>query len=158
MDRRFLFIAKFFAIFAAAEILILVADLGQVQTFISGTIADFAGLESSGIFVKVSDGLFEITASCTGLVSAGILAAVVFSLRKPEMGNKIALFLAGTAVLLIVNYIRVLVVVIVGKDFGIVAAEITHIASWFLMSAGIILVWYAFTKKSTGIRNFEGFL
>ena len=158
MDRKIVFLAKFFALFFALQFLALIADLSILQNAISSGISSMAGLEYSGKFIFVKDGAFEITPSCTGLVSAAILAAIIFSLRKPEMKNKFLLLFAGAIVLFIVNYFRVLFVVIAGKEFGVATAELLHIISWFVMSAGIILVWYWFTKKLAKIESFDGFL
>ena len=158
MDNKIVFLAKFFALFFVLQLLILIADLSILQNAISSGISDMAGLEYYGKFVMVKDGAFEITPSCTGLVSAAILASIIFSLRKPGMKNKFLLFFAGAIMLFAVNYFRVLFVVIAGKEFGIEAAEMLHIISWFVMSAGIIIVWYWFTKKFAKIESFDGFL
>jgi len=158
MDAKIVFLAKFFALFFVLQFLVLVADLGFLQNAISEGISAMAGLENSGKFIRVKDGAFEITPSCTGLVSAAILAAVIFSLKRPELKKKTIMLIAGTAVLLVLNYFRVLFVVIAGREFGIGAAEILHVISWFVMSAGIIIVWYWFTKKLAKIESFDGFL
>ena len=158
MDPKFIFLAKFFALFLILQAIVLVVDLTWMQNAIAAGVSSLDGTAYSGKFVNVKDGAFEITPSCTGLVIAAILAAVIFSMKKPDMKKKAALFLTGTAILLVLNYFRVLLVVIVGRDFGIGAAEILHVISWFVMSAGIILIWYVFTKKMTKTESFDGFL
>jgi exosortase/archaeosortase family protein len=158
MDSKATFLAKFFALFLILQAIVLVVDLNWLQNAIAAGISSQSGTEYAGKFVNVKEGVFEITPSCTGLVSAAILAAVVFSLKKPGLKNKTALFLAGTAILFVLNYFRVLLVVVAGRDFGIGVAEILHVVSWFVMSAGIIIVWYWFTKKITKTESFEGFL
>ena len=158
MDHKILFLAKFFALFFILQFLVLIADLDVIQNAISAGVSGMAGLEFSGIFVVVKDGMFEITPSCTGLVSAAILAAIIFSLRKPDVKNKFVLFFVGATILFVVNFFRVLLVVIAGRELGIAAAEMLHIVSWFVMSAGIIIVWYWFTKRMLKINDFDGFL
>ena len=158
MDSKIIFLAKFFALFFALQFLVLIADLRILQNFISSTIGELTSIGYSERFLYVKDGAFEITPSCTGLVSAAILAAIIFSLRKPDMKNKFLLFFAGAIILFVANYFRVLFVVIAGEQFGIAAAELLHVISWFVMSAGIIIVWYGFTKKFAKIESFDGFL
>ena len=158
MDHKILFLAKFFALFFILQFLVLIADLRTIQNAISAGVSGMAGLEFSGIFVMVQGGAFEITPSCTGLVSAAILAAIIFSLRKPDVKNKFFLFFAGASILFVVNFFRVLFVVIAVKELGIAAAEMLHVVSWFVMSAGIIIVWYWFTKRMLKINDFGGFL
>ncbi len=152
------FFAKFFAIFLFLEFLVVNFPVVPLQEFIARTLASFLGLGYSGSLVFVSEGAFEITASCTGLVSASVLAAIIFSLKKPELKEKAVVFAAGFVALLVVNYFRVLLVLWSGKEFGIAVAEIVHVLSWFVTSGAVIAAWYFFTKKTAGIKDFSGFL
>ncbi len=156
--KEILFLAKFFAIFLILEWAINTIDLSAAQALIASTVAGFMGLKTVGNLIFVSDGAFEIVPSCTGLVSTGILAAIIFSMKKPELGKKIAIFAAGSLLLIALNYFRVMTVVLIGKLYGVQAGEITHIISWFSTAAFVIGLWYYFTKKITGVKNFSGFL
>lgn len=156
--KEFAFFAKFFAVFFALELAIHIIPLKWLEVFIASTQAGMLRLESAGSLIFVEGGTFEITPSCTGLVSAGVLAALVFSLKKPGMREKIIVFASGTALLLIVNYFRVLAVVWSGTFFGAGFAEMLHMVSWFATSAAILGAWYFFTKKISGVKDFSGFL
>ncbi len=115
-------------------------------------------MPSSENLVFVKDGVFEITPSCTGLVSTSILAAIVYSLKKSGLKRKTLIFLAGASMLIFLNYFRVLAVLWTGKEFGTNAAGITHVVSWFSTTIFVLVLWYYFTKKITGAKNFSDFI
>ena len=79
MDNKIVFLAKFFALFFILQFLVVVFDLSFMQNAIASGISELVGIEHSGKFVFVEGGAFEITPSCTGLVSAAILAEIIFS-------------------------------------------------------------------------------
>ena len=147
------FLAKFFAIFLLLQALVLIAPLEPIETAIAGFEAGVLGLQNTGNLIVTGNGNFEIAASCTGLVSAAVLAAVVFSLRKPGMRKKLAVFGAGTLLLLGFNLVRVYFVLWSAR-FGIGTAELLHIASWYATSAVVIGAWFYLTKKIAGVKNF----
>ena len=156
--KELVFLLKFFAIFAFAEAFIFLLDFSALENFIASSSAYWLGLASSGNLVFVPDGIFEINPQCLGLVSGSVLAAIIFSLKKPEILEKTVIFLCGFALLLVLNYLRILLVILSGKTFGIEAGGIVHIASWFTTAALVLGLWYYFTKKLTGARSFSGFL
>jgi exosortase/archaeosortase family protein len=131
-----------------------VLDLSFIQEPIAGFTAGAVGAKANGIFIEVGKEVFEVTASCTGIISASILAAIIFSLRKPELKKKILFFLGGAIILFTVNLLRLYLVLSVGKAYGVAAADLAHIASWFAMSAAIIMLWYYGTKKLIGVKEF----
>ncbi|HLC78963.1 MAG TPA: exosortase/archaeosortase family protein [archaeon] len=157
-EREAAFFVKFFLIFFAAEFLIFALDFSLLENFIAKTIGDFFSLSNSSNMIFVGGSIFEITASCTGLVSSSVLGAIIFSLKKPRIREKIGIFFAGVVLLLVLNYFRVIGVIFFAKEFGVQAGEITHTLSWFATSVFIIVLWYYFTKKFTGAKNFSGFL
>ncbi|MCR4368771.1 MAG: exosortase/archaeosortase family protein [archaeon] len=157
-DARLAFLAKFFAIFALAELLLFTLDLSIIQNFIASSIALQLGLDFAGNYIFAKGGVFVIVPSCTGLVGTSVLGAIIFSLKKPEVRQKIAIFFAGAILLIILNYFRVLFVVWLGAEFGMGLAEIAHVVSWFVASSFVIVLWYFFTKKAAGIKDFSGFL
>ncbi|MBI4210758.1 MAG: exosortase/archaeosortase family protein [Candidatus Diapherotrites archaeon] len=157
-QNELLFLAKFTAIFAAAELLINTLDFSWLENALAAYAASPIGLQAYGNTVTAGTGSFEVNASCTGLVSASVLAAIIFSLRKPDLKEKAGIFLGGTAILFALNYFRVMLVLLIGKNFGPGAAETAHIISWFTTSAFIIALWYLFTKRMTGTKDFSGFL
>ncbi|MCR4335307.1 MAG: exosortase/archaeosortase family protein [archaeon] len=158
-DKRYLiFLLKFFVIFLFLEFFIFATNLTFLQEFIAKTQAEFFGLRYAGNFVFVSDGIFEIVPECTGIVSTSILASIIFSLKKPEMKKKLLIFGLGFVLLFIVNYLRVLSIIWIGMEYGIENAEILHVTSWFASSGLVIALWYYFTKRITGAKNFKGFL
>ena len=156
--KELLFLLKFFMIFAAAEALLIYADFSTLESFIAGSAAQWLGLAHSANLIFLQDGTFEINSHCTGLVSASVLAAIVFSLRRPDLPKKAGIFLAGFSLLLVLNYFRVFLVVWTGKTYGIGAGEIVHVASWFTSAAFVLALWYYITKKITGADDFSGFL
>ena len=157
-EGEIVFLAKFFAIFLALEAIVNILDFSALQEFIAKSLAAVLDLRSSHSTVFVQGGSFEINASCTGLVSSSVLAAVVFSLKKPDIRSKAIIFISGSLLLLLLNYLRVLVVLWAGKEFGTAAAEALHIASWFTTTAFVLGLWYYFTKKVTGSKSFADFM
>lgn len=152
------FLAKFFAIFFTLEAAINYFGFSALQNFIASSGAAALGLKSSESLVFVKSGVFDINPSCTGLVSSSILFAIVFSLRKPSTREKATIIIAGAALLLALNYFRVIAVLWTGKEFGVEAAEAVHIASWFSTTVFVLALWYFFTKKITGAKNFSDFM
>tara|TARA_Y100000310_G_scaffold343831_2_gene453360 strand:- start:16331 stop:16816 length:486 start_codon:yes stop_codon:yes gene_type:complete len=159
LDKKYLiFLVKFFAIFLFLEFFVFGTNLTFLQEFIAKTQADFLGLRYVNNLIFVSDGIFEIVPECTGIVSASILASIIFSMKKPEMKKKFFIFGLGFVLLFIVNYLRVLSIIWVGMEFGIENAELLHITSWFVSSGLVLGLWYYFTKRITGEKNLSGFL
>lgn len=156
--KMLLFLAKFFALFFISSYVIENADLAPLNPLIAGITATATGLSSSGnaVFVPSTGETFLVTNLCTGLLSASILLSIIFSLKKPALGKKIIVFLAGMVLLLLINIPRVALVLAAAKNgFD---AETAHVASWFLMSAAVVALWYYGTKKIAGTKNFEELL
>lgn len=156
--KSFVFLSKFFAFFGFFQWMLFVVDTSWLQNFLAGIEAGLLGLARNGNILFIGREAYAIVPSCTGLVSAIVLGAIVFSLKKPSMKEKTGIFSIGVIVLLLVNIVRVYIVLLVGKEFGVQAADTVHVATWFAMSGAIIWAWYFFTKKMTGIKNFDGFL
>lgn len=153
------FLAKFFIIFSALEAGINYFGFKWLQGFIAASQAALLGLRSAGDLVFLHGGeIFEVSPSCTGLVSGGILFAIVFSLKKPQLWKKAAIFAAGALLLLVLNYFRVIAVLWTGKTYGAGAADIVHVASWFSTTIFVLALWYYFTKKITGAKDFSDFM
>lgn len=147
------FCAKFFIIYFVLQYLIELADLSALNNFIAYSSASLLGLGYEGNIVFVNGAIFTITNFCTGLVSASVLAAIVFSLRKPALGKKVVLFLGGLVLLLLINIPRVSLVLysaMMGLD-----AELVHTLTWFIMSAAVLLIWYYGTKRVAKVKDFS---
>ncbi len=153
-----LFLLKFFMIFSVFEAAVNYFGFAPLQEFIASSQAQLLGLESSGDLVFVKGGIFQISPSCTGLVSMSILFAIVFSLCRPELPKKIFIFLIGAILLLFLNYPRVLAVLWTGREFGPGAAQVVHMLSWFSTTVFVLALWYYFTKKITGAKDFSDFM
>lgn len=151
-----LFAIKFFAIFAILNFLIEIADMSFLTSSITQIAATILGLEYLLNVVYVNNSLFIVSNLCTGLVSASILAAIIFSLNKPELSKKVTLFLAGLAILLVVNVPRIIFVLFVAK-YGF-DAEIVHELTWFVMSGIVLLIWYFGSKRLLKIKEISELL
>lgn len=153
-----IFLAKFFAIFFSLEAIINYFGFKPLEIFIASSQAGLLGMQGFQNYVLAKGGTFEINPSCTGLVSSSILAATVFALKKPDLKKKAMIFIAGTVLLLVLNYFRVLAVLWTGREYGIANAEIVHIASWFSTTVLVLALWYYFTKRITSAKNFSDFM
>ncbi len=152
--KELVFLVKFFAIYLVLQGLIMLAPLGGLQNFIALLGAGLLGLESGGNAIGAGGGTFIIAANCTGLVSASILAAVVFSLKKPEFKKKLLVFAAGAVALMLLNIVRLYIVLLVALGFGMQWADTAHIVSWFTTAALVLAAWYFGTKKIANVANF----
>ena len=158
MQREIIFLVKFFVIFGILEALIFYSDMSFIQNPIAGFEAGLLGLGHEGNSILLDGQSFNIASSCTGLVSSAVLAAIIFSLRKPELGKKLGIFAIGAAALLLLNLVRIYIVLLFGIYYGAQLAEAMHVVSWLTTSAAIILLWYYLTKRLYKIRDFAGFM
>lgn len=156
--RAIVFLAKFFLIYAALQALVLLLPMNSLLEFIAGTEASWLGLQAQGNAILFDSHNFEIAENCSGLVSISVLAAIIFSLRKPELRKKIALFAFGTAILFPLNLLRVYFVLLAAISFNAEIAETLHVATWFITSAIIIVLWYFLTKRIAKVKDFSGLL
>ena len=150
--------AKFALLYIVLQAAIQFSPLGPLENAIASIEAGWLGLENEGSLIHTSNGLFEINASCTGLVSASVLAAVIFALKKPKLKKKIAVFLAGGISLFVLNFVRVFVVLLVAQIWGSGAAEIVHTVSWISTAALVLTVWYFGMKKIAKVKDFSSLL
>ncbi|VVB74177.1 Uncharacterised protein [uncultured archaeon] len=147
------FCAKFFVIYFVLQFLIELADLSSLNNFIAYASASLIGIGYLGNTVFVAGEVFTVTNLCTGLVSASVLAAIVFSLRRPKLGQKAILFTSGLVLLMLINIPRVSLVLysaMLGFD-----AELVHTFTWFIMSAAVLLIWYYGTKRIAKVKDFS---
>jgi exosortase/archaeosortase family protein len=156
--REAFFILKFFAIFLILELALHIIGFEQLQNMIAKSQAKVFNLVSEGNNIFLDAGVFEINPSCTGLVSGIILAAIIFSLKKPDLPKKIFILISGSLVLFVINYFRVLIVIWAGIEFGMQAAEAVHVVSWFSTTFFVFGAWYYFTKLVSGAKNFDDFI
>jgi len=156
--KALVFLVKFFAVYGILQAIIIFAPLQPLLEFIASTEAGFLGTQAIGNVVSFNGHNFEIVPNCTGLMGISVLAAIVFSLRKPELKKKICLFALGAAILFPVNLLRVYLVLLSARAFNPEAVENLHIATWFITSAIIIALWYYMTKKVAKVEEFSDFL
>ena len=153
-----LFLIKFFLIYAILQTIILMAPLEPLQNSIAEFEAGLLGLEAEGNTIPVNSNRFEIVANCTGLMSISVLAAIIFSLRKPELKKKIMLFAAGAIILFPLNLLRVYLVIVTATTINPELAEILHTITWFTTSAIILAMWYYLTKRIAKVKDFPTLL
>ncbi len=148
------FLVKFFVIYAVLQTIILIAPIEPLQNSIASLQASWLGLEVTGNTIDFGAHQFEIVPNCTGLVGISVLAAIIFSLRKPKMKKKLSLMGIGAVILFPLNLLRVYLVILTAVSFNPAAAEILHITTWFVTSAAILIIWYYLTKKVAKVKEF----
>lgn len=156
--KAFIFFIKFMVIFFFLHALIYFIDISWLQNSIAALTAQALNLRFEGSRIFIQEQVFEISKSCTGLISSFILSAIIFSLKKPEFKVKVITYAIGTIALLLINLFRVFVVLVAGIYYGVFMAEALHVLSWFVMSGLIIALWYYFNQRIFAIKSFEGFL
>lgn len=147
------FLAKFFIIYFALQFLILVIDLSFLENWLAALEGNWVQGTVEGNRIALNEGLFEINAQCTGLVSGIILAAVVFSLKKPGWGKKFKLWLLGAVVLFLLNLARVYLVLLVAKQYGLYWAGVAHQISWFSTAVFILVIWLLLSKRLAKVKS-----
>ena len=152
-QNAFFFLAGFFLIFAALQFFILILDFSALNNALASLQGNWLDLPVTANRLAVSGGVFSIDNSCTGLVSAAILAAVVFSVKKPGLKTKFKLWLVSAAILFVLNLLRLYLVLWTGKHFGVATAETVHTVSWISTAVFILIVWFFLTKKIAGVRH-----
>ena len=151
--RELIFLAKFFLIYGISQAVIQVAPMSFVTEPIASFEASLLGLKNEQNSIIAEPATFVINNSCTGFVSISVLAAIVFSFRRPKLRKKLAVFVPCAVALFFVNLLRVYIVLFFGVMVSYELAEPVHIASWFLMSGAIIALWYEATKRFAGISD-----
>jgi len=149
------FLIKFFAIYIVLQSAIVVAPIEPLKEGIASFEAGLLGLEYEGNSIIFNGHRAEIVANCTGLMSISVLAAIVFSLKRPAFKKKLGLFMAGAAVLFPVNLFRVYLVLLAANEFELETFEAIHTTTWFAMSAAILILWYYLTKRVTKEKELE---
>jgi len=159
LKKAVFFLAKFLVIFSILQFLIISVDLSALENALAQLVAQLLHLSFSGNEIQVpSGGAFVINNQCTGLLSGAVLAAVVFSLQKPSLRKKFEMFLAGAIVLFLLNIPRLLLVVWVGREFGLAAADAVHVGTWLLTTVLVLAAWFVGTRKIAKISDFSELL
>jgi len=156
--RELIFLIKFFLIYGVLQAIIQIAPMGFVTEPIASFEAALFGLESEHNSIIAGPATFVINNSCTGFVSVSVLAAIVFSFRRPKLKKKLAVFIPCAIALFIINLLRVYIVLFFGIMVSYQLAEPVHVASWFLMSGAIIALWYEGTRRLAGIKDLSQLL
>jgi exosortase/archaeosortase family protein len=156
--KAIVFLAKFFLIYALLQLAIVSLPLGPLENGIALLEAGALGLRSEGNAIFLGPQEFSIVPNCTGLAGISVLASIIFALNRPEFKKKAALLALGTAVLFPLNILRIYLVLLAAISFGPKLAEVLHIASWFAVSAAIIVLWYWLTKRLAGAKEFTSLL
>ncbi len=148
-----LFLAKFLVIFFILTFLINSVDLSFFSEKEAALVAGVVGLQSQGNAVFLSEKTFFVTNNCLGLITASILAALIFSFKKPDLKKKLGLFAAGFVLIMVVNVFRLWFVLFSATNgFD---AELVHTVTWFFMSGVVLFIWYYGSKKCFGKEVYE---
>jgi exosortase/archaeosortase family protein len=151
--RELIFLIKFFLIYGILQAIIQIAPMDFVTEPIASFEASLLGLKSEQNSIIAGPATFVINNSCTGFVSVSVLAAIVFSFRRPELRRKLAVFVPCAVTLFFINLLRVYIVLFFGITVSYELAEPVHVASWFFMSGAIIALWYEATRRFAGIKD-----
>jgi len=156
--KALVFLVKFFAIYSVLQYLIIAMPLAWLKQWIAGFEAGMLGLEAVGNAILLQGHRFEIVANCTGLMGISVLAAIIFSLRRPGLKAKAVVFAFGALILFPLNLFRVYLVLLAATVWGAGVAETLHVFTWFTTSALILGLWYYITKKAAGKKEFSKML
>ncbi len=156
--KAIIFLIKFFVIYTILQFLILALPLEFVENGIAEIEANAIGARAEGNMIEGREQSFQIVPNCTGLVGISILAAIIFSLRKPELKKKLVLLGIGTVILFPLNLLRIYFVLRVSILSNAEIGEILHMTTWFISAATILVIWYYLTKKVAKVKRFNELL
>ncbi len=156
--KTLLFLIKFTLIFSVLHFLVWTIPTTFIQKWIALIQANAFNLPVEGNLMFIETQKILINPSCTGLVSISIIAAIIFSLSKPEIKQKIKIFLAASAIMFVLNLIRIYFVLWVGINYGVHLISIVHEISWMATALFIVMLWYYFTKKIAKVEEFNELL
>ncbi len=157
-NKTIFFLIKFTVIFSALHYLVWSIPLNFLQNWIAFLQAGFFGLPLQENLVFLEEKQILINPSCTGLISISILAAIIFSLKKPEMKKKMQIFVLAGTIMFFLNLLRIYFVLWSGLNFGEELIGVLHEISWMTTAVFIIGLWYYFTKKITKVKEFNELL
>ncbi len=152
------FLVKFGVIFAVLHYLVWSIPTSFLQNWIALIQSNAFGLQLNENLLLLGKQKILINPSCTGLISISILAAIIFSLTKPELKKKLQIFLFASAIMFILNLLRIYFVLWAGINFGTEYIGVLHEISWMTTAILIIGLWYYFTKKITQVTEFNELL
>lgn len=153
LNKKTIFLLKFFIIFLILDFLIIVSNLSFYNSFLAFITGSFSGLKVLGNNIFLNNHIFIIDNSCTGLVSVAMLAGLIFPLKKIIFFEKIRFFIFGSVLLLLFNIFRIIFVLYSAKiGFD---ADFIHILTWFLMSFIVIFIWFFVLKNFFKIKDFS---
>jgi len=158
INKTIMFLVKFTVIFSVLHYLVWTIPTEVLQNFIALFQSNLLGLNIQNNLLFLENQRVLINPSCTGLVSISIIAAIIFSLRKPEIKQKIQIFLVAGIIMFFLNLLRIYFVLWVGINFGQELIGIVHEISWMTTALFIIGLWYYFTKRITKIKEFNELL
>ncbi|MGI6589277.1 MAG: hypothetical protein ACOX1V_01275 [Candidatus Iainarchaeum sp.] len=151
-----IFLIKFFITFAILELIIITIDLSLLTNLIASIISDFLKISYSNNILFTDSTNFIVTNSCTGLVSAAILASITLPLKRVSLKKRIFITLGGGLLILIANIPRVGLVV--ASSFLGLNTNLVHELTWFLMSGLVVIIWYYGLKFIQKENDFSKFI
>jgi len=157
-NKTVIFLLKFGIIFSVLHFLVWTIPTGFLQNLIAVFQAGLFNLPVKDNLILLGEQKILINPSCTGLVSSSIIAAIIFSLSKPKIKEKIKIFLLAGTVMFLLNLLRIYFVLWFGLNFGAELVGLMHEISWMTTAIFIIGLWYYFTKKITKIEEFNELL
>lgn len=157
-NKTMLFLVKFGVIFSVLHLLVWTVPTSFLQNWIAFLQAGFFNLPLTENTIFLNQKLILINPSCTGLISLSILAAIIFSLTKPELKKKIEIFVLAGIIMFFLNLLRIYFVLWAGMNFGEELIGVLHEISWMTTALFIIILWYYFTKKITKVKEFNELL
>ncbi len=136
------FLICFIIIFASVETLLYFFPPLFYQEWLAAWTAQQLSLPWNGISIDVNGVAFLVTSFCTGLTTWGLWLGLLWGFAFPKRDDKISYSILGLIGILIINSLRILLIVFVGKQWGVPAADALHTLTWFVLSAIVFGTWY----------------
>jgi exosortase/archaeosortase family protein len=149
--RRFLI--RFFAVFFLVELTLAAAPPLAYQEWLAAALGNVFALPVNGTFLFVEGIRFEISAFCTGLSTWGLFAGLLAGFSHPKGWKKIVYGLAGWVIIFGFNFLRLALIVYVGKTYDATIVDTLHTLTWFGMSALVLSGWFFLLSVELKTKN-----
>lgn len=101
----------------------------------------------NSIGYKIDPNNIEITMDCIGWKSMYVLTALVFATAKSDVKNKIKFLLFSLPVVFIINFARIISIILVAISYGLEAGMAVDSFLWSSgMIAVVLIIWYLWLR------------
>ena len=96
---------------------------------------------------------FEFVKACIATSAYYLLALLILTTKDIDLKKSIKMFLLGGLLIFVMNVLRVTLLIIVVKNFGINWFEAIHLTFWYVVSSVYVFLIWIFLIRFYKIKN-----